>query len=92
MLPDLLNDEALPLLHQILDQLTTLSAALTDRSTSPSPDALLTVDEVAALLGVSRRSVDQIIAEGDLKPLYIRSARRFSRSTIDAYLRRCASR
>lgn len=92
MLPETSSDETLPLLHQILDRLSALSATLADKTASTPSDTLLSVDEVASLLGVSRRSVDQIIAEGDLKPLYIRSARRFSRSTIDAYLRRCASR
>ena len=42
-------------------------------------DALLTVDEAAAFLRVSRRTVYQLIADGVLRPIKIRSCTRFTR-------------
>jgi len=54
------------------------------------PDRLLALDDVAKWLGVSHRTVDRIIAAGDLKPIRTRGIRRFHPQTVDAYIRRRA--
>jgi excisionase family DNA binding protein len=54
---------------------------------SQAPDPLWDVDEVAAYLGVSRRTVDTLIASGEIKPMRVGRQRRFHRKSIDAYLR-----
>lgn len=51
------------------------------------PEPLLTVGEVADRLAVSKRTVETMIAEGELKPVRVRGARRFERTAIDAYVR-----
>jgi excisionase family DNA binding protein len=56
-------------------------------SASQTPDPLWDVDEVAAYLGVSRRTVDTLIAGGEIKPMRVGRQRRFHRKAIDAYLR-----
>lgn len=66
---------------------------IADLTRAPSPEpVLLSVDDVANHLQVSRRTVEKIIAGGDLQPLWIRGQRRFHPKVIDAYLRRCAKR
>ena len=49
--------------------------------------ALLTVKDVAALLNVSVRTVEQLVAERQLVPVWVRRARRFLPSQVDAYVR-----
>ncbi len=72
------------LLQQIADTLS----ALTTRLAAPArPEPLMTIDEVTAYLNVSKRSVEQLIAEGHLKPLYVLRVRRFAREAVDAFLR-----
>jgi len=58
---------------------------------SQTPDPLWDVDEVAAYLGVSRRTVDTLIASGEIKPMRVGRQRRFHRKSIDAYLRSTVS-
>lgn len=48
---------------------------------------LLDATEVAATLNVSLRTVEQLIAEGDLVPVWIRRARRFTPEQVEAYIR-----
>lgn len=55
-------------------------------------EPLMKLDEVARYLSVSRRSVEQIIADGELVPLYVRKSRRFTRAAVEAYLRRTRAR
>jgi len=51
------------------------------------PDPLWDVDQVAEYLNVSRRTVDTLIAAGELRPMRVGRQRRFDPKTIDAYLR-----
>lgn len=63
-----------------------------DPARPPTPERLLTIDQVAERLGVSRRTVNTLIAEGELRPLRIRAARRFMPGAVEDYLRRAATR
>ena len=49
-------------------------------------DPLLDIDDVADYLGVCRRTVETIITKGKLKPIRVRSQRRFTRDARQAYL------
>jgi excisionase family DNA binding protein len=49
---------------------------------------LWTVGEVADYLGVSKRTVETLIAEGELRPIRVRSLRRFEPSEIRDYCQR----
>jgi excisionase family DNA binding protein len=71
----------------------TATADITRTETSrPNSDyPLLTVNEVAALLNVSERTVENEIAEGKLVPLRIRGTRRFRQQQVDDYLRACTA-
>lgn len=52
---------------------------------------LLTAHEVTAWLNVSLRTLDQIVAKGDLVTIRVRDrVRRFDPVQVEAYLRRCA--
>ncbi len=51
-------------------------------------ETLLSIDEVADILGVSKRTVEDIVASGRLKPIWVKGQRRFHPDTVDAYLRR----
>ena len=49
--------------------------------------ALLDISKVASRLDVSKRTVDTLLAKGDLPPpIWINSVRRWSPATIDAYI------
>lgn len=47
---------------------------------------LLTKKDVASYLNVSVRTVDTLVAEGALTPVHVRSARRFTRDSVDRYI------
>lgn len=64
-----------------------IKPAETGHSTS-----LLTVKEVAKLLNVSVRTVENEIADGSLVPLRIRGTRRFRQQAIQDYLSSKATR
>jgi excisionase family DNA binding protein len=49
---------------------------------------LLSVDDLANTLGVSKRTVETIIAEDELRPIWVRGQRRFHPDAVNAYLRR----
>ena len=53
---------------------------------SPDPLKLLTIDEVAELLGVSRATVKREMKEGHLVGLLIQGSRRFRRAEIEEYI------
>lgn len=53
---------------------------------------LLDVKEVAGILGISTRKLEDLVKEGALRPLWIGNQRRFSPESVDAYLRTCARR
>lgn len=48
---------------------------------------LLSTDDLATTLNVSKRTVEKIIAEGKIRPLWIRGQRRYHPDTVAAYLR-----
>ena len=50
-----------------------------------------TANELAALLAVSRKTIDRIVRRDDLPCYRIGRARRFRRSDIEAFLVRCRS-
>lgn len=50
------------------------------------PDSCLDLDEVADILGVSRRTVDTLIADGELPSLKIRRCRRVPRRALEAFI------
>lgn len=53
---------------------------------------LLDIAGVAALLGVSKRTAETLLADGTLPPpLRIGRQRRWDRAAIEAHVRRCAS-
>jgi excisionase family DNA binding protein len=53
-------------------------------------ECLMSIDDVAEVLGVSRRTMEDIVASGDLDPIWIKGQRRFHPDAVDAYLRRQA--
>ena len=60
------------------------------RPETPKPGRLLTLDEVAGVLNVSRRTVNTVVAEGDLAVVHVRTQPRVTPEALDAYLR-CAT-
>ncbi len=50
---------------------------------------LLSVQDLARTLNVSPRTVENIIAAGKIKPLWVEGQRRFHPDAVDAYLRNC---
>lgn len=54
------------------------------------PDRLLDLDETADLLGVSRRTVDTLVAAGEIPSLKVRRCRRIPRKALSAYIARRA--
>lgn len=51
---------------------------------------LLSVGDVAETLGIGKRTVEKIISEGDLQPIWVRGQRRFHPDAVEAYMRRQA--
>jgi excisionase family DNA binding protein len=51
------------------------------------PRRLLTVDDIAGLLQVSRRTVEEIISRGELRPIRIGRLRRIHPDTLEAFIR-----
>lgn len=48
---------------------------------------LLSTDEVALALKVSIRTVENLIAEGEFRPIFVRRQRRFTSESVHAYLK-----
>jgi excisionase family DNA binding protein len=87
---ELLADFRTQLLAEVQEVVTdAVRDALDARQHAPP---LLTVEQVAERLNVSVRTVESLIADGELVPLRIRGARRFTDQTIDAFLRSCAGK
>jgi excisionase family DNA binding protein len=59
---------------------------------APASPPLLTKSDMARYLHVSVRTIDTLVAEGELVPIHIRSARRFTKDAVDRYIRRQAGR
>ena len=53
----------------------------------PESEPLLDVGAVARRLNVSKRTVETLIAEGELTPIWVRGQRRFTTDAIDSYIR-----
>jgi excisionase family DNA binding protein len=65
------------------------SPARVGSSAKPTPSALLTVSEVAAQLRVSRRTVERLVARGELPFIALplrRGGLRFCRGEIERFL------
>jgi len=75
-----------------LDRIEAMVEEILDHVRDPQPDPLWSIEDVAARLSMSRRTIEKMVAEGDLTPIWIRGQRRFDPKTIDAYIRRCADR
>ena len=72
------------LLADVLESLETLPGRLSGAAVSP----MLSADDLAARLGVSRRTVDGLDAAGDLPPaLRIGRQRRWDRGAVEAWIR-----
>lgn len=69
--------QSLILLREIVEQMSRAEA-----------DSLMSKQEVADYLNVSLRTVDTLIAEQELIPVRIRSMSRFTRDTVERYVRR----
>lgn len=82
-----LSDAALDAIaDRLADRLSTLPSA---------PPPLLTSTEVADWLNVSERTVDNLVALGELIPVRVTPSgrgRRFERRGVEAFIRRCAGR
>lgn len=50
---------------------------------------LMSVSDVAATLTVSERTVEKLIVQGKLRPLWIKGQRRFHPDVVTAYIRSC---
>ena len=75
------------LTEHVVEQVRALNEQLLREHTALKP--LLDVADVAKTLGVSRRTVENLIGQGKLRPLWIRGQRRFHPDTVDAYVRTC---
>lgn len=51
---------------------------------------LLSLDDLASTLGVSKRTAQRIVADGEIDPIWIRSQKRFRPEAVRSYLRRKA--
>jgi len=49
---------------------------------------LLSLDDLADTLGVSKRTAQRIVADGEINPIWIRSQKRFRPEAVRSYLRR----
>lgn len=49
---------------------------------------LLSLDDLANTLGVSKRTAQRIVADGEIDPIWIRSQKRFRPEAVRSYLRR----
>jgi len=50
-------------------------------------EALLSIEEVADVLGVSKRTVEDIVGSGRLQPIWVKGQRRFHPDAVEAYMR-----
>lgn len=58
-------------------------------SAAGPPDALRDTEEACAFLNVSRRKFEQLVAEGQLRPIRIGRKRLFTQDQLDAFVRAC---
>lgn len=58
------------------------------QSYTPPPTALLSIRDVASVLGVHRNTVHRLIGTGQLQPIRVGRLARFRPEDVDAYLER----
>jgi excisionase family DNA binding protein len=63
-----------------------LDRFLDDRSV----EQLLSIGGVAEALNVSERTVERLVDDGELTPIWIRGQRRFKPESVRSYIRRAA--
>ena len=51
-------------------------------------EALLTIQQAAERLGVSTKTVDRLVAAGQMPAVYVGSLKRFTPADLDAYINR----
>lgn len=85
-----IRPELAPLIEQLREGLQDIRAEMRALRVRKDPELLLTLDEAAEVLGVSRRTVSTLIAEGSLPSLKVRRARRIRRADLDTYIKHCA--
>lgn len=56
----------------------------------PGPDPLLSLAEVAVVLGVSKRTAERLVRRGEIGTVRAGSARRVHPAALDAYVRSAA--
>lgn len=83
-----LSPEAAELLaREIANELApVLAARLEEHIEQSNDDDLLDIEEVAEYLQVSKRTVETLVAEGEIKPIWVRGQRRFTKNAIQSYL------
>lgn len=82
-----LREAVAPLVEGLREEIATLRQEVRSLRGQRDPDRLLNLDEAADLLGVSRRTVDTLVADGELPSLKVRRCRRIPRQSLRAYIR-----
>lgn len=73
-----------------LDAIAERVAEIIDERSSPGLPQLYTQRQIARALSVSERTVDNLVAAGELVPVRVtpsRKARRFARANLEAFIR-----
>jgi len=83
---------ALQQIDRKLDHLEEVVTSSTEHENGVGASDLLDVKAVARRLNISVRTVESLIAEGQLKPLRIGRKRLFTSEAVETYLRSCAGR
>ena len=84
------GDATPQLAPEVAERLDRLERKLDALRTERDPDALLTEQEAADLLGVTARTMQTMRKAGEINALRVRSAVRYHRSTLKEYIRRQA--
>lgn len=85
------EDDAEDLAEAVADRIVDRLLDEIDGVSSPqSSETLLDLSDVAHYLQVSDRTVETLIAEGQIEPIWVRGQRRFTIDAIEAYVRRRA--
>src|SRR5690606_7322678 len=76
-----------PTLERRLSDLVDRIEEVVEKGEDSDRDRLLSLKDVADLLNVSERTVESIVANGDLRPVRIRGVRRFDPRAVRDYVR-----
>lgn len=79
-----------PLIEPLADQVQALRKEVRRLRVQRDPEGLADKAEAAELLGVSERTVDTLIAAGEITSIKVRRCRRIPRRALRAYIRRKA--